>query len=49
MQKSPYQYEAARKPSEDSVSVDAPANKKESFLSLSVHTFRHSLFIFDSI
>lgn len=33
MQKSPYQYEAARKPSEDSVSVDAPANKKESFRS----------------
>lgn len=32
MQYSPYQYEAARKPSEDSVSVDAPANKKEDFL-----------------
>lgn len=32
MQNGPYQYEAARKPSEDSVSVDAPANKKESFL-----------------
>lgn len=32
MQNSPYQYEAARKPSEDSVSVDAPANKKISFL-----------------
>jgi hypothetical protein len=37
MQNCPYQYEAARKPSEDSVSVDAPANKK--FLSLSVELY----------